>query len=290
MTGTITGNDLRIRSGPSTGYSVVGYLNKGAKVEILEQKTVGTMVWGRIAKGWISMDYVKLDKTNNSGSTSGTTTPSTAITGTITGNDLRIRSGAGTNYQIVGYLNKGDKVTITEKKTVGSTTWGKIAKGWISMAYVKLDSQSSSGGTSSTPSTPSTSTALTGTVTGNDLRVRSGPGTSYAVKTYLNKGAKVTITEQKTVGSTTWGKTASGWVSMDYVKLDSQSSSGSSSTAQTKTVTADCLLVRSGAGTSYKIVGYLYYGAKVTITETKSVSGVSWGKTAKGWICLKYVK
>lgn len=285
VTGTVTTNDLRIRSGPSTGYSIVGYLGKGAKVEILEKKTVGTMVWGKIAKGWISMDYVKLDTTSSSGGT--TTTPSNAITGTITGNDLRIRSGAGTNYSIVGYLNKGAKVTITEKKTVGSTTWGKIANGWISMAYVKVDQTSS--GTTTTPTTPTTPTVttITGTVTGSDLRVRSGPGTSYAVKTYLAKGTKVTITEKKTVGSTTWGKIASGWISLDYVKLDSQSSTPAK---QTKTVTADCLLIRSGAGTGYKIVGYLYYGAKVEITETTTAGGLTWGKTAKGWICLKYVK
>ena len=31
----------------------------GQKVEILEQKTVNGMTWGKISKGWISMDYVK---------------------------------------------------------------------------------------------------------------------------------------------------------------------------------------------------------------------------------------
>ena len=76
---------------------------------------------------------------------------------------------------------------------------------------------------------------------------------------------------------------------MDYVKLNSQSTSGTA-TKQTKTVIADCLLIRSGAGTGYKIVGYLYYGAKVEITETTTAGGLTWGKTAKGWICTNYVK
>ena len=34
-------------------------------------------------------------------------------------------------------LANGEKVTVTEQKTVGSVTWGKTNKGWISMKYVK---------------------------------------------------------------------------------------------------------------------------------------------------------
>ena len=58
--GTVKVNDvLRVRSGPSTAYSIAGYLNNGDRVEILEQKIVGSMVWGRISNGWISLDYAK---------------------------------------------------------------------------------------------------------------------------------------------------------------------------------------------------------------------------------------
>ena len=55
-----------------------------------------------------------------------------------------------------------------------------------------------------------------------------------------------------------------------------------------RTVNVSCLLVRSGAGTGYSQVGYLYRGAKVTVTETKTVNGVLWGKISGGWICLDY--
>jgi len=39
-------------------------LANGTKVEILEQQTVGTTVWGRISAGWICMDYVVQDGTD----------------------------------------------------------------------------------------------------------------------------------------------------------------------------------------------------------------------------------
>lgn len=309
QTGTVKVNDsLRIRSGPSTGYSVVGYLQNGTKVEILEQKIVGAMVWGKIANGWISMDYVVLDKTaekpaeNPEETTPPETQPPVAETqppatepetpvqpqqtwtGTVKVNDrLRVRSGPSTATAVVGYLSKGEKVTITEQTTSGSMTWGKIAKGWISMDYIVLDQQKTE--------TPA-SKPVTGTVRVSDfLRIRTGPGTSYAISGYLSANAKVTITEQKTVGSTKWGKTEKGWISLDYVILDDQENI-TQPAPQTvkKTVTADCLRIRSAAGTNNKIVGYLYKGAKVEILETKLVGNTTWGRTAKGWISLDYVK
>lgn len=217
VTGTVKVSDqLRVRSGPSTGYSVVGYLKNGDKVEILEQKKAGSMTWGKISKGWISLSYVVLDQKQESQTPPATTPPATqpekepeptSVTGTVKVNDrLRIRKGPGTSYAITGYLFSKDKVTITEQKKVGSTTWGKIARGWISMDYVVLDKQIE------------TTQTVTKTVTADCLRIRSAAGTSNKIVGYLYEGAKVQILETKKVGSTTWGKIAKGWISMDYVK------------------------------------------------------------------------
>lgn len=288
VTGTVKANGgLNVRSGAGTGYATVRTIANGTKVQILEQKTVGSMTWGKISDGWISMKYVVLDsekpQTPSTPSTPSTPDNGNAVTGTVTAvGGLRVRSGAGVSYAIVRTIAKGTKVTITDTKAVGSVTWGKIADGWISMEYVKLDST----GSTDKPAV----TTQTGTVKVSDsLRVRSGPGTSYAVCGYLNNGNKVQITEIKTVGATRWGKIANGWISLDYVVLDGSSDSGTASTSA-KTVTASCLCVRSGAGTGNQIVGYLYNGSKVEILETKSVGGTTWGRIASGWICMDYVK
>ncbi len=310
-TGTVKVNDqLRVRSGPSTGYGVVGYLKNGARVEILEQKIAGAMVWGKISNGWISLDYVVLDpvaeQTPPATEPPATEPPATeppateppatepqkpvqqSWTGTVKVNDLlRVRSGPSTSTKVVDYLSPNERVTITEQTSSGSMTWGKTAKGWISMDYVVLDKQGDSG------SSGGTSQKVIGTVKVNDyLRVRTGPGTSYAIAGYLSPNTKVEITEQKTVGGTVWGKTDKGWISLDYVVLDQQNTGSSGGTSQpvAKTVTADCLRVRSEAGTSNKIVGYLYEGAKVQILETTQVNGVTWGRISKGWISMDYVK
>ena len=294
VTGTVNADPyLCVRQGPGTGYSTVDTLQTGEKVTITEQKTVGSMIWGKISGGWISMSYVTLDQSSQTGSSSATTS---GKTGTVTCSVLNVRSGAGITYGIAGYYYKGNTVTITETKTVSSTTWGKTSKGWVSMDYVTLSDQSGSGSTST--GQDSTAQGTSGTVISNDvLRIRGGAGTSYSIVGFLAPGAKVTITEQKTVGSTTWGKIAKGWISLDYIKLDSSTtdsttepSGDASATAVTKTVTVSCLCVRSGAGTSNSIVGYLYKGSKVSITETTTVGSSQWGKTAQGWICLDYAQ
>ena len=315
-TGTVRVNDcLRVRSGPSTGYAVVKYLDNGTRVEILEEKLVGSVIWGKIAEGWISLDYVELDAATQQPTLPEATTPpateppateppateppateppaeqpsetpedtSGLWSGTVKVNDiLRVRSGPSTNNPVVGYLSNGTKVTITEKTASGSMTWGKTSAGWISLDYVVMDTQSSDAPAAS---------AVTGTVKVSDyLRVRSGPGTSYAIAAYLTNGTSVEITEQKTVGSTVWGKISKGWISMDYVQVGGSSSQPQQSTTNAKTVIADCLRIRSAAGTSNSIVGYLYEGAKVEILETASANGTTWGRISKGWISMDYVR
>ena len=53
---------------------------------------------------------------------------------------------------------------------------------------------------------------------------------------------------------------------------------------------SDYLNVRSGPGTNNTIVGYLYYGTKVQILETKTASDGQWGRISNGWISMNYAK
>ena len=191
--GIVTASELNIRSKAGVDGDRVGSLTAGARVEILE-KSGG---WGRIDKGWISLDYVYQD---------GTTGKNTAK-GVVTGNQLNVRSGPGTNYGRVSSLNTGDRVNILEQFTIGGTKWGCIDKGWISLDYVYID------GTTGENSG-------TGTVTGNDLNIRTGPGTTYGTNGSLNKGDTVKILTQIKVGNTVWGCIDKGWISMDYVEMD----------------------------------------------------------------------
>ena len=68
---------------------------------------------------------------------------------------------------------------------------------------------------------------------------------------------------------------------------------GGNSSAVTGTVVnvSEFLRVRSGPGTSYSEVGTLKPNEKVTITEQKTVDGMTWGKIGTNkWVSMYYIK
>lgn len=229
ITGTVRVEDLlRIRSGPGTNYSTVGYLHNGNTIEILEQKTAGSMVWGRFTRGWVSMNYIvtgdspsndpaqpeiqpKPEETPEQVPNSGPgQIEDTAMNGKIKADVLRIRSGPGAEHSVLGYYYQDDPVTITEKTLVGSAYWGKTNRGWIHMDYVTPVSVSGN----DSQSAPGEQKF----VIGDCLRIRKGAGTQNNIAGFLYYGDIVIVYETETVNGTLWGRVDKGWICMDYVR------------------------------------------------------------------------
>ncbi len=313
QSGTVKVNGgLNVRSGAGTGYSVIGSLSNGSKVEIVE--TSGT--WYKIkygsGYGYVSKDYITVSSSSSGNSSSSSTGSSSSSSTTIqsgtvkVNGGLNVRSGAGTSYSVIGSLSNGSKVEIVET----SGTWYKIkygsGYGYVSKDYITVSSSSSgNSSSSSTGSSSSSSTTIqSGTVKVNGgLNVRSGAGTSYSVIGSLSNGSKVEIVET----SGTWYKikygSGYGYVSKDYITVSSSSSgnssssstgssSSSSTTIQSGTVKVNGgLNVRSGAGTSYSVIGSLSNGSKVEIVETsgtwyKIKYGSGYGYVSKDYITI----
>jgi uncharacterized protein YgiM (DUF1202 family) len=197
-------------------------LYKGDRVEILEKKAAGGVLWGRFEKGWICLsDYTKLETITEIVGEPEPEKPVepqppvepeppevvTKTFGTVTYSYLRIRAGAGTNFASLGQLKKGDRVEILETKTAGGVRWGRFEKGWICLTgYVELETVK-----------VEQPKEETGIITADVLNVRTGAGTNYSVACQLVQGTKVVILEKKTVNGTVWGRIEQGWISMDYV-------------------------------------------------------------------------
>ena len=287
---------VNVRKGPGTNYTILARAVAGSQVEIYQTKWVGSSQWGRMTNGWICMDYVSLSSDSQSGS--GST--DTQISGTVSGSNVNIRSGAGTGYSIVGRKNSGDVITVYERKTSGGLNWGRIGDNqWICLAYVRLENAGGTGtpqpgseSNSSVSGDGTTAVQDTGTVSSTTgLNVRSGPGTGYARIKTLSPGTVVSLYEYRTVDGVRWGRIqASQWVCMTYVQLSSQSGAESEQTGTGKVISTTVLNIRSGPGTNYSRVGQLTPGTKIEITEQTKTNGVSWGKTAQGWVCMTYVK
>ncbi len=270
----VDANGLNIRSEASTNGKIQGSYNKGDVITILETKNG----WGRTNKGWIKLEYVKTAGTNTNTGTNDTDKTTSNITGNgsttvqfrgiITASELNVRASASQNADRVGSYKYGARVEILEK----DGTWGRTKNGWISLQYVYQD-----GATGIKTGS--------GIVTASELVIRSGPGTGYDNLGSYKQNARVTILEQFTYDGITWGCTADGWISLQYVQMDGVSTGND----KTGTVTGNELNIRGGPGTDYRSVGTLNAGDRVTIFQTTVVDGVTWGNIEKGWISLQYV-
>lgn len=270
--GIVTGDVLNIRSEPNVDAKLVGTYVKGDAVTILETRDG----WGRTNKGWISMTFVNsngatTNQNNQTQNNQAQTNQTTTQDGTayfVTGTTLNIRDEASINGDILGQYTQGDRVVITET----SNGWGKTNKGWVSMEYLYKTGDKGTNG-------------CNGIVTGNQLNVRTGPGTGYDGVDTLNAGARVTILQRITVDGKTWGCVKNGWISMEYVYVDGTKGDGAGIGA----VIGDNLNIRSGPGTGYASVGSLNYGDNVEILAQFTIGETTWGCIDKGWISMDYV-
>ena len=124
--------------------------------------------------------------------------------GMVTATELNIRKGPGTDYDRVGAYVFNTRVAIYAR----NGKWGQTKDGWISMDYVYVDG------------TVGNMKSEKGTLTGDYVNIRSGPGTQYEAIRTTRKGDRVTILHKVTINGKDWGCTSEGWISMDYVMLD----------------------------------------------------------------------
>ncbi|WP_416420375.1 SH3 domain-containing protein [Priestia aryabhattai] len=207
------------------------------------------------------------------------------VTYKVTASKLNVRSGAGTNYGIIGSVVKDQTLSVVSK----SGSWYKInyngRTGYVSSDYVQAS------GTTTAPTTPPAE-STTYTVTASTLNVRSGAGTNYASIGSVTKGQKLSVMSK----SGSWYKInyngRTGYVSSDYVQASGTTTAPTTPPAEstTYTVTASTLNVRSGAGTNYASIGSVTKGQKLSVM---SKSG-SWYKInyngRTGYVSSDYVQ
>ena len=161
----------------------------------------------------------------------------TAKKGTFkTKHNTNVRTDAGTKYKVVTLAKKGSTATATHQKKVGKEVWYKVKvngkSGWMlstlltptnvakatpKKAVAKASAKKSPKKAAVKKAAPK-ATASNGTFkVKHNSNIRSNAGTNNKIVTLAKKGATVTSTAQKKVGSQVWyqvkanGKT--GWVS-----------------------------------------------------------------------------
>ena len=127
---------VNVRSGAGIGYALVGKLLPGTSVEITEVKQVGAAKWGKMAQGWVCMDYITMvskypvagSGSSGTGSTGATTTEVAIYTG-HSKDGVKVYKEASTKSDVVRTLAEDDPVTVHEFLTSTETTKSDATSG-----------------------------------------------------------------------------------------------------------------------------------------------------------------
>ncbi|MBQ1224102.1 MAG: SH3 domain-containing protein, partial [Oscillospiraceae bacterium] len=190
-TGKVTGSYVYIRSGPGTGYAVLGGCLKGSSVSILSEEN-----------GWYKINYNNID-----GYMYGDYIEKSAPVsyGTVTGSYVNLRKGPSTSNAIVATVTAGTQLPVLEKLS----GWCKVAynesSAYISSDYFATSEDSSSGEGDSGDSSAAVTVSGTGTVKYDVVNLRSGPGTTYSIVAVLLIGRELKVTAE-----------VNGWYRVDY--------------------------------------------------------------------------
>ncbi|MEH7273639.1 SH3 domain-containing protein [Neobacillus vireti] len=256
---TIAESTVNIRSGPSLSYQLVKQVKKGEKFTIIKEQGDWIQIQLSGSKsGWVA-NWVVTKSAN--GSTITTSNKKSAAQANT--NQLRVRSGPGTSFRIIGYLSKGQAVTVLDD----NENWLKISassvgEGWVAREYIDFKTTTSN---SSKEEDKSISIG-TGTVT-DTLNMRKEPSATGTVIGKLAKGTSVSIYSKKNNWLEIKYRDQKAWVSADYVQMGNQSQPSNTNAGSIGTVTASNLSVRSSSSLNAEIIGSVSKGQKFTILD-----------------------
>jgi len=294
----VTVDKLNVRSGPSLQDTIISTLPNQTVLPVVSKQNDWVQVQLPDGKsGWVSDQYV-------ASSPAASTPP--ASTGTFSAasvesstDNLNVRSGPGTNHEIVQTINPGTRYAISQK----NGDWIEIQlpgskKGWVASWLVKEHEANHSGGnpSSGNPSTP----PVTVTVPKQDAVQGASMTLNAAPYIYAFPDSSTPAIGQLHAGTTIAVVTKqNGWVQFPYqgvnawIKTEENApdqlpspDTGSNvnqpndppaqppntpqtPVVQTASVNTDGLNLRSEGNTSSAILGTLAVGSTLTILENQ---------------------
>jgi N-acetylmuramoyl-L-alanine amidase len=248
-----TEDQLRVRTGPGTSFKVIGTLNKGQAVTVLDQNENWLKISASFGNGWIAKQYASLKNENDSKSNSTTTI------GTVTGDILNVRVTPATNGTILGKLTKGMTVTVLSKQGNWYEIQFKNQQAWVSSEFVSTNSTDA----------PGTSTdGIIGTVTASSLSVRESYSLNAKVVASVSKGQSFAILKEVNNWVKIEYKTGKyGWVASWYIDKKSNSAPSEQVKESKVTILQDGTNIRKEPNVQADVVIRANSGDTFTITK-----------------------
>ncbi len=240
---TVAVDSLNVRTAPGDANARAYFLNKGTEIEVNKIALVGENIWGLITKvtavpsgkpdayyeGWINLASKYVTRGNLPADVEGSDISTGKIGTVVNADSLRVRETGATYAAQIGSLKRGTTVAVWEE----DDGWYKVdsnqngvydydGDGWVSGNYLDVR-EGTVGGSSTVTDAAGNKYETDGTGKGvvantySGVNVRTGPSTAYASKGKLLPGTIVEILEVS--GNGKWGRTAQGWVSLDYITM-----------------------------------------------------------------------
>ena len=259
-TGTVVASAVNLRAGAGTNTAVVATLTKGTTMTVTGISGEWYQVNCNGKTGYVNSAYIGLSgSAAPAPSQNPTPAPATGTAGSVKGNSVRMRSGPGTNYSILGTYNNGTALTI-----VGTENgWTKVTLGGVT-GYIRSDYVA----TGAAPTNPAAPTTGTGYINGTGVRMRAGASTTSQILGTYNTGTAMTITGSSGNWYAVTYNGRNGYVCKDYMTMTAPAGNTAPASGTAGTVKGNYVRLRSGAGTNYSILGTYNNGTPVTITGT----------------------
>ena len=199
--GVVDAYDLRLRSQPSTDAETIVYLDNGAKLSVQEDLGDWYKVVSGTYTGYVSAEYVAYTPSPEEEIPDVGTPSETAAE--VNANDVNLRSGPSTDYNILGTLDAGEAVTmLTNDDGWCQVAWnGQV--GFISSEFVSVNGIAQN--------------YTQGRVTGDGVNVRSQPNTDSAILTRVSTGKVVELISLKDNWYNVVVNGTKGYIRADYV-------------------------------------------------------------------------
>ncbi|MFD0047900.1 SH3 domain-containing protein [Actinomycetes bacterium NPDC127524] len=271
---TVPSGSVNVRQGPGLTFPVITKISSGENYEVAGEDGDWYKIHTSSGEGWVANWLVTASSSEKQAETA-----LSSGKGTITGSSVRVRTGPGTDFQIVGKLKKGTAVSIIET----SGTWVSIASqdynGWISAEFItagvkekekKKEKQQSSSG-------------KTGTITGNHINLRSAPSLNGGVLGKLSKNEIVSVISEEEGWVQIQAENTAGWVSHQYIRINGDKKKQKRD-ALAK-ITADELIVHETPSLLGKVNGVVHSGKSFPILdELGNMTKIKISDSKSGWV------
>ncbi|WP_223702856.1 SH3 domain-containing protein [Sutcliffiella deserti] len=274
---------LNVREKPDANSSIISKVVRGETYPVISTQGEWLKIQVSDSKsGWVASFLVS---DNNQPHSSPSVTEASEVQ--VLTDDLRVRSGPGTNFSVTGFIHSTDEVRYVDE----NENWIKIRAngidGWVSKEFIRIQEKDPNETEDPPTSQPEPDDPQTATITTNGLNVRSEPTTQSEVLDSLSEGKVVLVLEQKL----NWLKISydqkTGWIHQDYAKIDNQSSNSTSSneTNSSAIISVSGLNVRSDPSFSGKVIGQVLQGEEVTIvSEKNNWCEIEYESGETGWV------